>query len=216
MYLKRLNVFTMQPRDKQEKRFFWKFKIKGIKISMWFWLGIVAISGVLMLIRFVFTQSTQDLIVLIAILLNLALWLSLIYASQSNDNFIYLLPIVRVVFFGMFLVGLDDLDLKDAICDPKLIFTLIGEEVYIDFVLIFDLILLSPSLKISVLAYVPIWLVTHILYSFKRFDMSDSVQVMLRIIVIIQMFFTIFFLYYITTLQDLFRFFDQREVIRSE
>ena len=216
MYLKRLNVFTMQPRDKQEKRFFWKFKIKGIKISMWFWLGIVAITGVLMLIRFVFTQSTQDLIVLIAILLNLALWLSLIYASQSNDNFIYLLPIVRVVFFGMFLVGLDDLDLKDAICDPKLIFTLIGEEVYIDFVLIFDLILLSPSLKISVLAYVPIWLVTHILYSFKRFDMSDSVQVMLRIIVIIQMFFTIFFLYYITTLQDLFRFFDQREVIRSE
>ena len=216
MYLKKLNVFTMQPRDKQEKRFFWKFKIKGIKISMWFWLGIVAITGVLMLIRFVFTQSTQDLIVLIAILLNLALWLSLIYASQSNDNFIYLLPIVRVVFFGMFLVGLDDLDLKDAICDPKLIFTLIGEEVYIDFVLIFDLILLSPSLKISVLAYVPIWLVTHILYSFKRFDMSDSVQVMLRIIVIIQMFFTIFFLYYITTLQDLYRFFDQREVIRSE
>ena len=153
---------------------------------------------------------------LIAILLNLALWLSLIYASKSNDNFIYMLPIVRIVFFGMFLVGLEDLDLKDVTCDPKLIFTLIGEEVYIDFVLIFDLLLLSPSLKISVLAYVPIWLVTHILYSYKRFDMRDSVQVTLRIIVIFQMFFTIFFLYYITQLQDLFRFFDQREVVKNE
>ena len=200
MYLKRLNVFSIQPRDKQEKRFFWQFKIKGVKISMWFWLGIVAITAVLMLIRLAFTQSTQDLIVLIAILLNLALWLSLIYASKSNDNFIYMLPIVRIVFFGMFLVGLEDLDLKDVTCDPKLIFTLIGEEVYIDFVLIFDLLLLSPSLKISVLAYVPIWLVTHILYSYKRFDMRDSVQVTLRIIVIFQMFFTIFFLYYITQL----------------
>ena len=216
MYLKRLNVFSIQPRDKQEKRFFWQFKIKGVKISMWFWLGIVAITAVLMLIRLAFTQSTQDLIVLIAILLNLALWLSLIYASKSNDNFIYMLPIVRIVFFGMFLVGLEDLDLKDVTCDPKLIFTLIGEEVYIDFVLIFDLLLLSPSLKISVLAYVPIWLVTHILYSYKRFDMRDSVQVTLRIIVIFQMFFTIFFLYYITQLQDLFRFFDQREVVKNE
>ena len=55
MYLKRLNVFSIQPRDKQEKRFFWQFKIKGVKISMWFWLGIVAITAVLMLIRLAFT-----------------------------------------------------------------------------------------------------------------------------------------------------------------
>ena len=109
----------------------------------------------------------------------------------------YVLPIVRVWLLGWLLLSLNSQAIEEGECSFEAVFDLVYEEIYIDFALLFDIVLLSPSIKFTAFAYTPIWLVTHLIHINMRYDLSDSTQVSLKVSFTALSLFLIFTIYWL-------------------
>ena len=80
---------------------------------------------------------------------------------NHGDYFVYLMPpariIISIVFFWSVISKETEFDGK---CDYKSIAPIIMEEMYIFFTILLELMFFSPSLKMSLLTYTPIYVIT--------------------------------------------------------
>ena len=141
----RFSFLTLYPRDFTEKQLFWAFKLKSIRRSIRFYIVSVSVVTFFTLLRLLISRTQVDFIGLIGSIVYLAFFLFILWASKRTDKFVYAFPIIRIVMNAFLMASLQEDDLKDGASDFKVIYQFISEEVYIDFALLYDIILLSPS-----------------------------------------------------------------------
>ena len=127
-----------------------------------------------------------------------------------------MLPIARIILNGFFLANHETLDLNKEACDFQVILQFLVEEVYIDFALLYDTILLSPSQKTTFIVYIPVWLITHLIHGYRRFNLGDPTQLTLKISLMVLMFSLSYIIYYMIQIQELERFFEHEIVIKNK
>ena len=80
---------------------------------------------------------------------------------NHGDYFVYLLPPARVIISIVFFWGVIRKETElDEKCEYKAIAPIIMEEMYIFLTFLVELMFFSPSLKMSLLTYTPIYVIT--------------------------------------------------------
>ena len=98
-----------------------------------------------LLLKLLISRTQIDLIGFIGSTVFLAFFFFILWASKRTDKFVHAFPFIRIVMNACLIASLEVDDLKDRENDFKVIYQFISEEVYIDFALLYDIILLSPS-----------------------------------------------------------------------
>ena len=90
--------------------------------------------------------------------------------SKRSDNFVYLVPVCRLLITAMFFYLTRNMVLNSSQCGFKELFILFADEAYLALTLLTDTIFLSPSLKITLLTHTPTFIFGHIIQIFVRYD----------------------------------------------
>ena len=105
---KKINWLSLQPRENSEKKLFWAFKMKNVRLSIWFEFGIIFLSLVYALIRFAITRNMEDFLLLVLCLFTFFLWIFILWISKRSDLFVYLIPICRIFINALYFYRLED------------------------------------------------------------------------------------------------------------
>ena len=135
--------------------------MKQIRQNLVLWGCMMGIIWVFNLILYIATLNSKTFRLFITASVASILWLLVTLVRNHGDYFIYLLPparvIISIVFFWSVISKETEFDEK---CDYKAISPTLMEEMYIFFTLLLELMFFSPSLKMSLLTYTPIYVIT--------------------------------------------------------
>ena len=127
-----------------------------------------------------------------------------------TDHFVYLLPIIRFIVNAMVLWVLHSSKTEQTQCSYyDFIYTMV-EDNYINYTFLTDILLMSVSFKQTIFAYIPIYFATHFLHATMVLESADTPSLLTKICFTAILFVTIFSIYYVVSLQELMRFFEQQ------
>ena len=166
---------------------------------------------------FVFGRTLASAIPVFCNLTFAALFILTYFVSKKSDNFVYLVPISRLLITALYLYLTSGTILDSSQCEFYQIFMLICDEAYFALCLLTDTIFLSPSVRVTLLTHTPVFLLGHfvqIKIRYQQFD--DPWTTGLKGTLIMAWFSMIFMIYYLLTLQNLERFQELQLTARKE
>lgn len=105
------------------------------------------------------------------------LWLMIVIASKYTDSFVYLMPPVRILITAFMLMGAStEKPLLDG-CDYKSFAPAIVDEMYFSLACLVDILLLSPSLKLTLFAHAPIYILSQIIHAQYVIEPGDKISI---------------------------------------
>ena len=157
----KFTLLTLQPKDKEDRVLYRNFKMKQIRLNLVLWGCMIAIIWVFNLILYLATLNSKTFRFFITGSVASILWLLVTLVRNHGDYFVYLMPPARVIISIVFFWGVISKETDfDEKCDYKAIAPIIMEEMYIFFTFLLELMFFSPSLKMSLLTYSPIYVIT--------------------------------------------------------
>ena len=128
----------------------------------------------------------------------------------------YLLPGFRLIIHIAYVYLSRGLVLNGIECSYTTIFLLMLDESYFNLSYLFDIIFLSPTLKISLLTYTPIYFGVHSAQVLLRFQSIDMQSIFLKAGIVGLNFSLISFFYYLLSLSDVIRFQEHQLTAKKE
>ena len=169
----------------------------------------VLLMWVFFLINYLVNLDPRSLKLFMSACAGLVAWVAIIAASKYTDHFVYLLPAFRVIINAMVLWAFTVQTQHDT-CSYSEVSFLMVEDIYINYTFLIDILLMSASFKQTVFVYFPIYVATHYLHAKLVLEGGDTASMMAKIGLTTIIFATIFFIYYVVTLQELMRFLEQQ------
>ena len=113
---KSFSYLTLLPKDRDERRLHWQYKVNKIRKTMHFF-GIALLVTLLMTIVYFSVGRTIDEFVFVFIAILSLVLFSLIYClSKKSDMFIYLLPIFRLILHGVWIYATRTFVMSESKC----------------------------------------------------------------------------------------------------
>ena len=216
MKLGNYSYLTLLPSEEGERRLLWQYKLRGIRKGMYYCCISLLIVFLFTLIIFLFGR-TFDLLVYVFITMLASSVFGLIYCiSKKSDMFVYLLPGFRLVIHIAYVYLSRGLVFNGTECSYTAIFLLMMDETYFNLSYLFDVLFLSPGLKISLLLYTPIFFGVHSAQVLTRFESIDMQSVFLKAGIVGLNFTLIFLVYYLLNLSDVIRFQEHQLTAKKE
>ena len=122
------------------------------------------------IIIFLFGRTFDLLVYVFITMLACSVWGMIYCISKKSDNFVFLLPGFRLIIHIAYVYLSRGLVLNGTECAYTTIFLLMLDESYFNLSYLFDVVFLSPTLKISLLTYTPIYFGVHSAQVLLRFQ----------------------------------------------
>ena len=206
MKLGDFSYFTLLPNDPDERRQHWQYKLGGIRKTMFFYgIALLAITF-FSTIFFLFGRSINELGILVTCIFAGTLF-SLIYIfSKKSDLFVYAIPLSRLIIHGAYLYLTRESVKEDIECSYSSLFIFLLDELYFTMAYLFDIVFLSPGIKITLLTYTPTFIGVHICQVLMRYESFDLLSAGIKSSLVAISISLSFLIYYLLNLQDLIRF----------
>ena len=167
------SYLTLLPHDHDERRLLWKYKLDGIRKTMFF-CAIASTSVVIFTLTLFIVKRNRDEFVYFLITLLAVCLFGMIYClSKISDSFVYLIPIFRLIIHGLYIYSTRNLVLNENECSYSTLFILFLDEAYFNLCFLFETVFLSPSMKVTILTYTPLYIGAHTVQVLIRFQSSD-------------------------------------------
>ena len=128
---------------------------------MIYWGLLSGVFWVFTLIIYLVTLNAKTLRLFLSSSVGSALFLLMILVRNNGDYFIYLIPPCKVIISILFFWDvLNKEEQIDKSCDYTTIGPVVYEEIYIYLCFLIEAIFFSPSLKMTALAYTPIYIIS--------------------------------------------------------
>ena len=175
MEARSFSYLTLLPHDHDERRLLWKYKLSGIRKTMFFY-GLACINVVIFTLTLFLVKRNRDEFVYFLITLLACCLFGMIYClSKISDSFVYLIPIIRLIIHGLYIYSTRNLVLNENECSYSTLFILFLDEAYFNLCFLFETVFLSPSIKVSILTYTPLYVGGHTFQVLIRFQ-SPNMQ----------------------------------------
>ena len=160
------------------------------------------------LIMYMVNHETMKPINLIGASVAVAGWITLILVSRHTDNFVYLTPVYRLSISVMFIWHIYNQDRLSNECDYKSISSTLHHELYLGVTFMVDILFISPSLNVTLLAFGTIYVATHFMHAKIIIEPGDSPSFIMKGSFATMQFLLVFFIYYFVNIQRLMHFFE--------
>ena len=124
-------------------------------------------------------------------------WTIICITSKHSDLFVYLLPLFRAIVSSYFIYSISTRDEQFDSCDYKAISPIIKDELYFCFGFLLDILFMSPSLKMTIFAHSPIYIVSQYFHSKLEIVQGDEPSLIIKANISVAFFLMIFAIYYL-------------------
>ena len=189
--------------DKEVRRQYRQYKLEGIRKTMYLY-GLALIACLIFSITIALFEKTQLQVFLCwFIIINCALYGAVYLVSKKSDRFVYLIPLVRFMINGVYLFITREIEFQENQCSYDTVFILTLDESLFGLSYLYDIVLLSPGMNMTLLTYTPIFIGTHVLQVLIRFHPTDLQTLVMKISLSTVWLCLAFLVYYLLSLQDL-------------
>ena len=151
-------------------------------------------------ISFITNPMKETLWHLIDISLAATLFIIIVIVSRYSVYFVYMIPFVRIILSAAFLLRVMHRDKLDAGCDYKTISPVVQDEIFISFGFLVDTLFLSASLKMTVFAFIPIYIANQFFHAKIIIEPGDTASFMMKGTGSVLIFGILFVIYYLVTM----------------
>ena len=168
---------TLQPSNPCQKKQYWDFKIKWIRKLIMLWALLSIVVWIFTVCLYLIKLERRTFLFVICASLACVLWLMIIIASKYTDSFVYLMPPVRILITAFILMSAStEKPLSDG-CDYKSFAPTLVDELYFSLAYLIDILLLSPTLKLTLFAHAPIYILSHIIHAQYVIEPGDKISI---------------------------------------
>ena len=173
----------------------------------------MVVVWLLNLIIYMLKHETESPINVIGASVAVAGWIALILVSRHSDNFVYLTPVYRLLISSLFIWNMYNKEKWSDACDYKSISSTIHIEIYLSLTFMVDILFISPSLNVTLLAFGPIYMATHFMHAKIIIEPGDSPSLIMKCSFAVMQFLLIFFIYYFVNIQRMLHFFESQSTL---
>ena len=127
-------------------------------------------------------------------------WMIIYFTSKHSDFFVYLLPLSRTIVSSYYIYSISSRDAQFDSCDYKAISPIIKDELYFCFGFLVDILFMSPSLKLTIFAHCPIYIVSQYFHTKLMIKPGDTPSLIIKANISVAFFLMIFAVYYLVTI----------------
>ena len=217
---RKYNRLTLSPHDEEDQKLFYDFRLNEICVQ---YLVIIVLAGIAAIIRtliYIFlddsstTSKQQFFIVTFALL---SVLVAYVVSLRWKRLFPYLLVMQYLCNLLVFLVQMGTRKEPE---EEEWTFNkhmeLMDGRVFLSFFCFIYVLFFSPSLGFTACTYLPIAIVSNLIFINLRYDMTDSYVFKTNIAKLIAFHTFVMLISYMTQVREIIRFYEQQTVIKKE
>ena len=192
--------------DKEVRKHYRLYKLEGIRKTMYLY-GLALIACLIFAVTIaLFKRTKVQVNFLLFTIFTCALFGTVYLVSKKSDRFVYLIPLVRLMINGIYLIITREIEFQENQCTYDTVFILTLDESFFGLSYFYDIVLLSPGMNMTLLTYTPIFIGSHVLQVLIRFHPTDLQTLAMKICLSTIWLCLAFLVYYLLFLQDLVSF----------
>ena len=197
---------TLLHEDKEVRKQYRQYKIDSIRKTIYLY-GLALIACLIFAVTIaLFIRSQVQVNFLWFTIISCALFGAVYLVGKKSDRFVYLIPLVRIMINGIYLFITREIEFRENQCTYDTVFIITMDETFFGLSLLLDIVLLSPSMNMTLLTYTPIFIGSHVVEVLIRFYPTDLQTLVMKICLSTIWLCLVFLVYYLLFLQDLVSF----------